>query len=418
LFYREILKESKGTRMKLLHTSDWHLGRNLYQRRRYDEFAAFLDWIADKIETGNPDILLVAGDIFDTTAPSNRAQELYYSFLRKVSTSCRHIVITGGNHDSPSFLNAPKTILKALNVHVIGSMDPEHELLVFKDAAGDPEAIICAVPYLRDRDLRQAEAGESIDDKRIKLAEGFREHYREMADRAEKMRGDLNIPIVGTGHCFAAGGKITDDDGVRDLNVGSLGHVEACVFPDCFDYLALGHLHVPQKVAQSEIIRYSGSPIPMGFGEADQQKIILEIDFEGRTPTITKIPVPCFQPLKRITGSAAEILATLKQLKLEASNAWLEIEYTGEDIVTDLRDQIQAAIDGTDLEIRRIKNQRIMNRVLQQIETAETLDDLEPADVFQRCLQTHEIPESRHPELVAAYGEILQTLQEDDSNAD
>ncbi|MEE9367470.1 MAG: exonuclease SbcCD subunit D C-terminal domain-containing protein [Pontiella sp.] len=403
--------------MKLLHTSDWHLGRSLYGRGRYDEFTAFLNWLAEQVEQEQITHLLIAGDIFDTTAPSNRAQELYYSFLCRVGKSaCRHVVVIGGNHDSPSFLNAPKAVLQALNVHVVGAMDLKNELLICRDAAGISEAIVCAVPYLRARDIRQSEAGESIDNKRAKLAEGVRAHYHQIGERAEAARGDLNIPIIGTGHCFAAGGTTLADDGVRDLNVGSLDHVEASAFPACFDYLALGHLHVPQKVAESETMRYCGSPIPMGFGEANQQKLVLEITFEGRTPEVAEIPIPCFQPLRRIAGGMGDILEALKQLKLEHSNAWLEIEYTADDIAPDLREQVEAAIEDTDLEIRRIKNKRVMDRVLQRIDTAETLDDLKPTEVFARCLAAYEIPPDQRPQLTASYTEILQTLHETDPN--
>ncbi len=339
--------------MKLLHTSDWHLGRALYGRRRTDEFAAFLEWLAARVENDPIDVLLIAGDVFDTTSPSNRSQELYYSFLCRIahSASCRQVVVVGGNHDSPSFLNAPKALLGAMNVHVVGSMDVDDEVVVCRNAAGDPEAIVCAVPYLRDRDIRQSEAGESMDDKRAKLAEGYRAHYQEIGRRAEAARGDLDIPIIGMGHCFAAGGTTLADDGVRDLAVGSLDHIESTAFPACFDYLALGHLHVPQKVAQSEFLRYCGSPIPMGFSESNQQKIVLQVSFEGRTPDVAEIPVPCFQPLRRIAGGMEDILEALGQLKLERSNAWLEIEYTGREIVPDISGQVEAAIEGTDLEI-------------------------------------------------------------------
>ncbi len=140
--------------MRILHTSDWHLGRSLYTRKRYDEFTAFLDWLAAVVEEQGIDALLVAGDIFDTTTPSNRAQELYYNFLCKVSRSCcRNIVITAGNHDSPSFLDAPKDLLRALNVYVVGTMTErvEDEVIVLKDKNDDPVAIVCAVPYLRDK---------------------------------------------------------------------------------------------------------------------------------------------------------------------------------------------------------------------------------------------------------------------------
>ena len=158
--------------MKVLHTSDWHIGRSLYGRKRYEEFEAFLTWLAETIQENSIDALLVAGDVFDTSAPSNRAQELYYRFLCRVAaSSCRHVVVVAGNHDSPSFLNAPKELLKVLDVHVVGnaSADPEDEVLVLCDKQDTPELIVCAVPYLRDRDIRVAEAGESIEDKEYKL---------------------------------------------------------------------------------------------------------------------------------------------------------------------------------------------------------------------------------------------------------
>ena len=101
--------------MKILHTSDWHLGRSLYDKKRYEEFYGFLEWLIEFIREEKIDALLVAGDVFDTTTPNNQVQEMYYRFLSEVSrTGCRHVVIIGGNHDSPSFLNAPRQVLKAL----------------------------------------------------------------------------------------------------------------------------------------------------------------------------------------------------------------------------------------------------------------------------------------------------------------
>ncbi|MCA9457858.1 MAG: exonuclease subunit SbcD, partial [Nitrospira sp.] len=197
--------------MKILHTSDWHIGRTLYGRKRYEEFEAFLTWLTETIQQNEIDALLVAGDVFDTSAPSNRAQELYYRFLCRVAASpCRHVVVIAGNHDSPSFLNAPKELLKALDVHVIGSSSEalEDEVLVLRNEHGDPELIVCAVPYLRDRDIRVAEAGESVEDKERKLIDGIRTHYAAVAALAEQKREELgvNIPIVAMGHLFTAGG--------------------------------------------------------------------------------------------------------------------------------------------------------------------------------------------------------------------
>ena len=158
--------------MKLLHTSDWHLGRALYSRKRYDEYEAFLNWLAGFIEAEDVDVLLVAGDVFDNSTPSNRAQELYYRFLcRMASSSNRNVVIIAGNHDSPSFLNAPKELLKFLNIHIVGyaSGQPEDELIVLSGPDHEPRLIVCAIPYLRDRDIRTAEVGETVEDKERKI---------------------------------------------------------------------------------------------------------------------------------------------------------------------------------------------------------------------------------------------------------
>ncbi len=409
--------------MRVLHTSDWHIGRTLYGRKRYEEFEAFLTWLAETIQQNEIDALLVAGDVFDTSAPSNRAQELYYRFLCRVAaSSCRHIVVVAGNHDSPSFLNAPKELLKALDVHVVGSSteSPEDEVLVLRNEQDAPELIVCAVPYLRDRDIRVAEAGESVEDKERKLIDGIRTHYAAVAALAEQKREELggDIPIVGTGHLFTAGGQTVDGDGVRELYVGSLAHVTVGVFPACFNYLALGHLHVPQKVNGSETIRYSGSPLPMGFGEAKQQKSVCQIEFHSTAASVQLIDVPVFQKLERVKGDWDGISRRILELSATDSQGWLEVIYDGIEVIGDLRERLEAAITGTQMEILRIKNNRIIDRVLGLIHEEETLDDLNVNDVFERCLAVHEVPEDQRPELLRAYQQTVSSLYEDDVQAE
>jgi len=224
--------------MKILHTSDWHIGRALYGRKRYEEFEAFLNWLAALIENEGIDVLLVAGDVFDNSTPTNRAQGLYYRFLRRLAgSSCRHVVITAGNHDSPSFLNAPKELLRCLNVHVAGCIadSPADDVLVLRNAADEPELIVCAVPYLRDRDIRTTEAGEGSDEKEVKMQQGIQRHYQAAGEIAERHRAATvsSIPIVAMGHLFTAGGLTVDGDGVRELYVGSLAHVGMETFPEC-----------------------------------------------------------------------------------------------------------------------------------------------------------------------------------------
>jgi len=413
------------THMKILHTSDWHLGRSLYGRKRYEEFDAFLSWLAETIQQQQVDVLLVAGDVFDTTAPSNRAQALYYQFLCRIAASpCRHVIVIAGNHDSPSFLNAPKELLRALDVHVIGSTTEkrEDEVLLLQRQDGSPELIVCAVPYLRDRDIRVAEAGESIEDKERKLIEGIRSHYAEVGALAEQKRLsvkkalNIDLPIVAMGHLFAAGGQTVDGDGTRPLYVGSLAHVTSAIFPACIDYLALGHLHVPQAVNGSGVMRYSGSPLPMGFGEAKQEKSVCLVEFsnneasETQVPQIIQIKVPLFQRLARIQGSWSEISAQILELSVTHNQVWLEIIYDGEEVIADLRERLEDAISKTEMTLLRVRNNRIIDRVLNRIHDDETLDDLNVNDVFERCLDAHEVAKEQRPELLLAYQEIVYEI--------
>ncbi|MGP5434977.1 exonuclease subunit SbcD [Psychrobacter sp. 1176_08] len=484
--------------LKILHTSDWHLGRRLYGRLRYSEFEAFLSWLQATISAQQVDILIVAGDIFDTMTPSNKAQALYYEFLGKVSKSCcQHVVIVAGNHDSPTFLDAPSNVLKFLNVHVIGTAcdDLEDEVLVLGDDDNNPHCIIAAVPYLRDRDVRSSSAGESADSKDANVIKGIGAHYNEVASIAKGKQAELikihqrHIPIIATGHLFAAGGKTTDDDGVRDLYVGSLGQISADMFDEGFDYVALGHLHVPQRVGGLESIRYSGSPIAMGFGEARQQKQVLLIQF-GATESfdndslrpnaipqlaskdtnvkteqagfiddlfgfdapaanhemattaiqedtdnqqehdhkskpnndsdqmqVTSLPVPTFQQLAQISGDLTMIANTIKALILTES-IWLEIVYTGDEIVSDLREQVQGMVEDLPCEVLKIKNTRTYNKILNQQQTSETLQDLNEMEVFERCLTINDVADSQKDSLRDAYGQILYHLHHEDKLAE
>ena len=327
-----------------------------------------------------------------------------------------------GNHDSPTFLNAPRELLRALNVHVIGSVTEDllDEVLTLSKEDGSPELIVCAVPYLRDRDIRVAEAGESIEDKEQKLIEGIRNHYAEVVALAEERRLELNaeIPIVAMGHLFTAGGQTVDGDGVRELYVGSLAHVTATIFPPNLDYLALGHLHVPQMLNGSVVMRYSGSPLPMGFGEAKQEKIVCLVEFDGTDAEVTLVGVPVFQRLERIKGTWDELSSRILELSATECEAWLEVLYDGDEIIADLRERLETAVSGSGMEILRVKNNRIIDRVLNKINDDETLDDLNIDDVFERCLSAHEVSAEQRLELLRAYRETVASLNDDDIRAE
>lgn len=406
--------------MKIIHTSDWHIGRALYGRKRYEEFERFLDWLIGCIADNGVEALLVAGDVFDNGTPSNRALEIYYRFLVRVAgAGCRHVVVTGGNHDSPSFLNAPREVLRFLNVHVVGCMtdSADDEVIVLRDAAGKPEMIVCAIPYLRDRDIRTAEAGETFEDKGRKLIDGIRDHYQRVCDAAEAKRVELggNVPIVAMGHLFAAGSRTVDGDGVRELYVGNLGHVGDEVFPACIDYLALGHLHTPQKIVGSEHHRYSGSPIPMSFGEAGQRKVVVLVETGDAGVMVEEIPVPCFQSLATVRGDWKGIAERIAGMKKESASVWLEVIYEGDELLGDLQERLRALVEGTSIEILRTRNMRLVERTLSGTSTEETLHDLDADEVFARCLAVHEVPTDQHEALLATFHETLLALHEDDA---
>jgi exonuclease SbcD len=390
----------------------------LHGRQRHEEFAAFLGWLHETAVAEAVDILLVAGDIFDTTTPGSRTQQLYYDFLCRMAASpCRHLVITAGNHDSPSLLSAPKELLRVLDIHVItASQSLADQVLLLHNQAGEAEAIVCAVPFLRDRDLRSSTPGQSIDDRERELAEGIRRHYAEVCALAEARRDSLPqpVPIIGMGHLFAAGGTVTDDDGTRRPDVGSLACVGAEAFPPALAYVALGHLHSPQKVNASETHRYSGAPLVMGFAEAERGKSVCLIDCTPSGPQVQSVPVPVFQPIKRIEGDWPQIATALAALRAAQQSIWLEIIYQGEEIISDLRERLEEIVAGSPLELLRIRNLRLAEQSLRPEQDGETLAELGHEQVFLRCLDEHEVSVEQRPELLAAYREIMDSVHQAD----
>lgn len=404
-------------RVKVLHTSDWHIGHSLYGRKCTEEHRVFLDWLAVILKQEAIDILLVAGDIFDNGTPSNRSLELYYTFLCRVAESgCRHVVIIGGNHDSPSVLNAPREVLRFLDIHIIGSItdDPADELLLLRNPDGIAELIVCAVPFLRDRDVREAEAGETQDDKERKLLTGIANHYLRIGNLASQLqaREGNATPIVGMGHLFTTGAVSSQSDGLRDLYIGTLGHLAADTFPTCFDYLALGHLHIPQKVGGAATKRYSGSPLPLSFGEADQSKSVTVVTFQDPSPSVTTLPVPCFLRLESIRGNLSTILARLGELVEKEEQILVEVIYEGEDMVADLQSTVQEAVSGSLVRILRTVNNRVLKLALSRKELGETLSQLTPFQVFDRCLDAHDVPDEQRRDLQTAFQEAVLFLED------
>ena len=400
--------------MKLLHTSDWHLGRMLYTKKeRTKEHICFLEWLLDTIRDNKIDILLIAGDIFDSTSPANTSLKMYYDFLLKVrNCGCRHVVIVGGNHDSPSLLEAPKEILSVLNVKVVGKAceNPENEVFVLNGENDRPLAIVCAVPFLRERDISKYTEGESYSDRSKRIADCIRKHYEAVAEVAKSKQNELgrDIPVIATGHLSVAGGKI--GDGVRETYIGNIECVESDIFPPGLDYVALGHYHISSVISDS--VRYCGSPIPMGFGEANQQKNVIIVDFENGNKTITGIPVPVFQKLESIVGDKDSISNRLQQLKESGEPVWTEIIYDGNEIFADFAAWTAERTADSKIEVLISKDKTYLDKLLTQEDTAKSLEELDKFEVFDKLLEAKEFPEEQKSELRELYREITTELYE------
>lgn len=410
--------------MKILHTSDWHLGHQLYGKSRKEEFELFFKELIQIISEEKIEVLLIAGDIFDTSTPGNQSQTIYFNTLEKIlDAGCRHIVVIGGNHDSPSLLNASKSIMRKIGVHIFGSV-PENigdEVLILNNDQGRAECVICAVPFLRDKDVRKAEFGESVEDKEQKILKGIRDHYGQVFEIAEKKRKELedrqgcHIPLIMTGHLFIKQGSLKTGEGERNLYVGGLGAVGTEIFPNSVDYAALGHLHIPQKIGENEHIRYSGSPVPMGFGEAGQKKSVMLIEWRDEQLQITERPLSCYQTLKKLKGKIDEVKEKISELKKDTSNVWLELkldEFNRKN--TDLRGEFQDILEGTDIEILKIEVTAVENEYHLHAGNLEEVRNFDPVMFFDRYLEGRSEIEEEKEELKEMYLEIYhQILQED-----
>ena len=399
--------------MRILHTSDWHLGRTLYSKKeRTEEHIAFFNWLITTIIEQSIEVLIIAGDIFDTSSPNITSQKLYYDFLIEVrNTSCKHIVIVGGNHDSPSFLNAPKTILSALQISIIGNAteDLQDEIVVIHSEKKDVGLIICGVPFLRERDISRFVEGELYSDRSKRINESIKNHYAEIARLAEQKKAELggNYPIIATGHMSVVGGNRNEDDGVRETYVGGIEAIDSSMFPTSFDYVALGHYHIPSVI--QDHIRYCGSPIPMGFGEAKQTKCVFIIDFTtGRS--IEKIVIPTFQHLESIAGSKSDIETRLHELKKIDESVWIEIIYQGDELFPDLIPWINELIVDSKLEVLKVQNKQQNQEVLSQQDVSVSLDELNPYDVFTIFLEKSTISENQKEDLTIIYKEVIDSI--------
>jgi exonuclease SbcD len=398
--------------MKILHTADWHLGHRLHEQSQLEEQVLFLNWIENYIIDHKIDVLLISGDIFDTGSPSNQSLGMYYSFLVKLKvTTCKSIIITGGNHDSAGTLNAPKDLLDALSIKVVGKATENIEDEVFEIEIDGEKVIIGAVPYLRDGDIRRAVAGESFKELTDKYKTALINHYELSAEQCELIN-TTKAPVIAMGHLFAIGGSVSDSE--NNIYVGKLGHIGAEDFPTYFDYIALGHLHRPQIVDGNDKIRYSGSPYILSFSEIKYAKKIIVLTIkDNKISDIKNDVIPRFREVYKLEGTIGECIATFPDV---ISNnykltPWVEIVLNEDNNIN--TDELKKVAGKYSFEILKmsLKDQRKIRGIEALLEETKSIKELLPTEVFkQKCKEIRYDLESK-PEVEDAFNEILQFVR-------
>ena len=425
--------------MKILHTSDWHLGQHFMGKSRRDEHKAFIVWLLALVDSESIDAVIIAGDIFDTGSPPSYAREMYHQLVLDMKARECQLVIVAGNHDSVSMLNESKSLLSYLDTQVSSQAnldDLESHVIALKDKSGEVAAWVCAVPYLRPKDVMKSTAGQSEQDKKLGLLQHIGDFYQQVFELAcEKNKAlKLPVPIIGTGHLTAMGGQVSES--VRDLYVGTLEALPTSVFPK-FDYLALGHIHRAQAITKDGRFRYSGSPIPLSFDELGRDKSLVVIDtaafgdqalamdlFDERQEPIQLHTIPTFQPMQSLKGNLKDVLKQIADLPLtesktkdgsilEGKNLWLEVTVIADEYLSDVHKRLVEAIEGKPIELLRVMRKSAVETKRDAFESRQTLSELTVKEVFEKSLQGNaDIDEEESVILTNLFNHCLIEMEE------
>ncbi|MEU6981016.1 exonuclease SbcCD subunit D [Streptomyces sp. NPDC046371] len=300
--------------MRLLHTSDWHLGRSFHRVALLDAQAAFLDHLVATVRERAVDAVLVAGDVYDRAVPPLTAVELFDTALHRLADAGVPTVMISGNHDSARRLGVGAGLIERAGIHLRTDPAGAGTPVVLADAHGD--VALYGLPYLEPALVREQFGAEKAGHEAVLSAA----MDRVRADLASRPEGTRSVVLA---HAFVAGGEASDSE--RDITVGGVDSVPAGVF-DGVDYVALGHLHGSQTLTPR--VRYSGSPLAYSFSEADHRKTMWLIDLgaDGAVETAERVDCPVPRPLARIRGRLDDLLADPGLTRHEES--WVEATLT------------------------------------------------------------------------------------------
>ena len=392
--------------MKILHTADWHLGQLFHEYDRTFEHQAFLNWLLETIKAEEIEVLLVSGDVFDISNPSAASIRMFYTFLREAITENTNlqIVITAGNHDSASRLEAPKPLLASSNIHIIGtieknsdgSIDYEKLTIPLRNKSGEITSWCLAIPFLRMGDY------PNIPNASNPYSEGVTALYNDVFAFANSKK-EPHQTIIAMGHLHTNQAEISDMDKTERLIMGGVECIAATAFHTDIKYVALGHIHKAQRIGGNEHIRYSGSPLPMSFSERNYKHQVVVFDLEEEVIDLKTIEIPVTIPLLRIPLKAEpleDVLLKLHQLKdknEEEVAPYLEIQVLLEEPEPALRHKIDEILKFKNVKLARIQPHYLNKKSSSgEFNPQGLLHELQPIDVFAKSYTAKynaEVPE-------------------------
>lgn len=383
--------------LHFFHTSDWHLGQFFYNHSRHYEHDCFLNWLLEQLREHQPDALLIAGDIFDVVNPSTAALKQLNRFIAQAQAQVSHlqILMIAGNHDSGHRLEQVEPLLAKYNTHVVGliewlddnSLNYDKLLRPIYNAQGAIAAWCIALPYLRPAEI----TGNGQDYQQT--AQATAALYQQLIEEARRRKTKDQSLLLMT-HAHMQGG--TSSDSERPIVVGNAEALSTALFHPDIQYVALGHLHQPQRI-EHEHIRYSGSPIPLSFSEVNYKHQIVKVQLKPDSPAVIQpLLVPRRVPLFKIKGTLEEVLQKTRTLQSSnplplAQQAFVDIEYYSDTPPPpDFRQQIEAALPQDNYRLVRLSRMAkppARPATADSGEAAMPLAPPTPAELFQQLWQ-------------------------------
>lgn len=386
--------------MRILHTADWHIGQRLHERQRLDEHKEFLNWLLDTIQKHNVELLLVSGDIFDTSLPSAEATNLYYEYLFRIyNETDTYTIIIAGNHDSSRHLEAPREFLKMGRIYVVGQVTNPKDCVI-QIPPEKPRVAVAAVPYLSENELEPVSFESEIE-----RNERYRERLKVFYEDCVSIM-PVDLPKILMGHLYVQGGKVGESE--RNIQIGGATAIHANDFPEDVDYIALGHLHRPQKIKrQNYPILYAGSPIPLRFNESNYRKdvYLIELSDDGKLEQYDNIKIPIFKELCTIEGNENEILS--QAMTEEWNNKYIQVKLKMTSVRAGISDEIRAAFSdrGGDVLTVEVELPQEDDRPVILIE-----DMKRPEQIFEQFHQT-KFGSPPDESLTQTFSELIQIVE-------